>query len=397
MPGPKAAAAARDWREEFADFSAPGGPAPGGDNRIYLDCAAQGPFPRATVRAVEQALELKKFPERISTEIYFEYPQKTREALARLIGARPEEIALTTGASDGTNAVARGLAWQPGDEILLPAGEFPANYYPWKHLERRGVRVREAPASDARFVTADDLLAQLNERTRLVAASYVSYSSSNRLDLARLGAACRERGIRLFVDASQAVGAVAFSVQELQCDFLTAAGYKWLFSPYGTGFFFIRRELIEELEVGDIRWLAVEGAENFNRLPRENWRLVTEARRWDAAEVSNFLNLAAMRASVEFLLEVGVAEIERHCAGLCEYLIERLPRDRCVLRSPRQAARRGPFVCVAARTAEKTAALWQQLREKNIYVSLRQDALRVAPNIYNREWEVDRLLSVLAE
>jgi len=397
MPAPKTAAAARDWREEFADFSAPGGPAPGGDNRIYLDCAAQGPFPRAAVRAVEQALELKKFPERISTEIYFEYPQKTREALGRLIGARPEEIALTTGASDGTNAVARGLAWQPGDEILLPAGEFPANYYPWKHLERRGVQVREAPASDDRFVTADDLLAQLNERTRLVAASYVSYSSSNQLDLARLGAACRQRGIRLFVDASQAVGAVAFSVGELQCDFLTAAGYKWLFSPYGTGFFFIRRELIEELEVGDIRWLAVEGAENFNRLPRENWRLVAEARRWDAAEVSNFLNLAAMRASVEFLLEVGVAEIERHAQRLCDYLIERLPRDRCVLRSPRQAARRGPFVCVAARTAERTATLWQQLREKNIYVSLRQDALRVAPNIYNREWEVDRLLSVLAE
>jgi len=381
------AATKPDWREAFADF----------DDRIYLDCAAQGPFPRATVRAVEQALELKKFPERISTETYFEIPQKTREALARLIGAQPGEIALTSGASDGSNAVARGLAWQPGDEILLPAGEFPANYYPWKHLERRGVRVREVPAADGRFVTADDLLAQLNERTRLLAASFVSYADSNRLDLARLGAACRQRGVRLFVDASQAAGAVAFSVEELQCDFLVSAGYKWLFSPYGTGFFYVRRELIEELEVADIRWLAVEGAENFNQLPRENWQLVADARRWDSTEVSNFLNLAALRASVEFLLEVGVAEIERHCVGLCEHLIERLPRDRCVLRSPRSPAQRGPFVCVAARSAEKTRELWEQLRKKNIYVSLRQDALRVGPNIYNREWEIDRLLAVLAE
>lgn len=381
-----APAAAVDWREEFWDF----------ENRIYLDCAAQGPFPKPTIRAVEQALALKKYPERISTEHYFDVPQQTRAGLARLIGARPTEIALTSGASDGVNAVARGLAWQPGDEVLLPAGEFPANYYPWKHLERRGVRVREVAASDGRFVTADDLLAQMSKRTRLVAASYVSYANANRLDLKRLGAACRQRGIPLFVDASQAVGAVAFTVEDLQCDFLTAAGYKWLFSPYGTGFFYVRQERIEQLEVGDIRWMNVEGADNFNRLPRENWRLVAGARRWDVPEVANFLNLAAMKASVEFLLRVGVAEIERHAQGLCNYLVARLPRDRCLLRSPRQPARRGTFVSISARTPEKTRELWESLRRRNIFVSLRQDALRIGPNIYNREWELDRLLEVLA-
>lgn len=374
-----------DWREEFGDW----------ENRIYLDCAAQGPFPRVTIRAVEQALALKKHPERITSELYFELPDETRSVLARLIGARPSEIALTAGASDGINAVARGLDWQTGDEILLPALEFPANYYPWKYLERRGVVVREVGASDGRFVRADDLLAQLSPRTRLVAASFVSYATSNRLELARLGAACRERGIYLLVDASQAVGAVSFSVEELQCDFLTAAGYKWLLAPYGTGFFYIREALIDRLEVGEIRWLSVEGAEDFNRLPREGWRLHPSARRWDASEVSNFLNLSALKASVEFLLRVGVGEIERHAQGLCRYLIEHLPRDRCVLRSPAEAARRGPFVSVAARTAAKTRELWETLRKENIFVSLRQDALRVGPNIYNREWEMDRLIAVL--
>ena len=379
--------AAVDWREEFWDF----------ENRIYLDCANQGPFPRQSIRAVEEALALKKYPERLASEYYFELPDETRRLLAQLIGARPTEIALTTGASDGVNAVARGLAWQPGDEIVLPAGEFPANYYPWKHLERRGVVVREAAPGDGRFVTAEDLLAQVSERTRLVAASFVGYADGNRLAIARLGAGCRERGVRLLVDASQATGALAFTVGELQCDFLVACGYKWLLSPYGTGFFYIREELIEQLEVGDIRWLNVEGAENFNRLPREDWRLAAGARRWDATEVSSFLNLSAMRASVEFLLRVGVAEIERHALSLCDYLVEKLPRDRCVLRSPKESARRGAYVCVAARTAEGTRRLWETLRGRNIFVSLRQDALRIAPNIYNREWEIDRLLAVLAE
>ncbi|MFQ5695146.1 MAG: aminotransferase class V-fold PLP-dependent enzyme, partial [Terriglobia bacterium] len=226
-----------DWREEFWDFSAPGGPASGWDNRIYLDCANQGPFPRQAIRAVEEALALKKYPERITNQLYFDLPRQTRALLAQLIGARLGEMALTTGASDGINAVARGLRWNEGDEIILPLNEFPANYYPWKHLERRGVRVREVQPGDGRFVTADDLLAAARERTRLVAASFVGYGDGNKIDIARLAAGCRARGILTAVDASQAVGALAFDVHELGCDFLVSCGYKWLLSPYGTGFF----------------------------------------------------------------------------------------------------------------------------------------------------------------
>jgi len=388
MAAEKTATAApklQDWREEFVDL----------ENRVYLDCANHGPFPRATVRAVEQALELKKYPERITNELYFEVPAQTRAALAALISAKPNEIALTTGATDGVNAVVRGLNWQAGDEIVLPANEFPANYYPWKSLERRGVRVRGVAPGDGRFVTADDLLGAVGDKTRLVAASFVGYADSNRIDVARLGAACRARGVFLFIDASQAVGALNLRVGDLQCDFLTCCGCKWLLSPYGTGFFYIREELTEQLDVAGVNWLSVEGAVNFNQLPREGWRLEAGARRWDAAEVSSFFNLSAMRTSVEFLLRVGVAEIERHARGLSQQIVDRLPRDRCVLRSPAEPERRGTFVVVAARTPQKTAELWQALRKRNIFVSLRQDALRIAPNIYNREWEIERLLEVL--
>jgi selenocysteine lyase/cysteine desulfurase len=384
-----------DWREEFWDF----------ENRIYLDCANQGPFPKVTLRAVQEALELKKYPERLTNEYYFELPAQTRAALARLLGARPTEIALTTGASDGVNAVATGLRFEPGDEILLPQHEFPSNYYPWKHLERRGVRVREvAPGPGGRFVTADDLLAALSERTRLVAVSYVTYDTASRLDAARLCGECRGRGVYTLLDASQAVGSIAFDVKQIGCDFLTACGYKWLLSPYGTGFFYLREELIEKLEVHQIRWMAIPGAMNFNRLPRPDsqgsgpgWQLEPDARRWDAAEVSNFINLSAMKASVEFLLRVGVENIERHAVSLCEQLIRQLPRDSCVLKSPPGRERRGAFVVVAARSPERTRAFWERLRQQNLFVSLREDGLRVGPNIYNREWEIDRLLAFLTE
>ncbi|MFQ5817007.1 MAG: aminotransferase class V-fold PLP-dependent enzyme [Terriglobia bacterium] len=376
-----------DWREEFWDL----------ENRIFLDCANQGPFPKVTLRALQQALELKKYPERLTNEYYFELPAATRAALARLIGAQPTEIALTSGASDGVNAVATGLAFTPGDEILLPQREFPANYYPWKHLERHGVQVREVAPAAGSFVTADDLLAALSERTRLVAASSVTYDTASRLDAARLCAECRHRGIYTFLDASQAVGSLPLDVKQLGCDFLTSCGYKWLLSPYGTGFFYLREELIEKLEVHAIRWMAVEGAMNFNRLPRAGWKLEPDARRWDIAEVSNFINLSAMQASVEFLLRVGVENIERHAVALCQQVIRQLPRDRARLKSPREPERRGAFVVVAARSPERTRALWERLRAEKIFVSLREDGLRVAPHIYNREWEIDRLLAVLTE
>lgn len=380
--------AAVDWREEFWD----------GENRIYLDCANHGPFPKVTLRAIEQAVELKKYPERLTPEYYFELPDQTRAALAQLIGARPSEIALTTGASDGVNAVAQGLDFVPGDEILLPLREFPANYFPWKYLERRGIRVREVTPSSGAFVAADDLLGAIGERTRLVAASYVTYDTASRFDAARLCRECRRRGVYTFLDASQAIGSLAFIVKEIGCDFLTACGYKWLLAPYGTGFFYLRAELVEKLAVQAIRWMAIPGAVNFNRLPGgSEWELVPDARRWDAAEVSNFINLSALKASVEFLLRVGVENIERHAVSLGERLIRQLPHDRCVLKSPREPARRGAFVVVAGRTPERTRTLWETLRRQNIFVSLRQDALRIAPNIYNREWEIDRLLAVLAE
>lgn len=377
---------AQDFREEFFDQ----------EGRIYLNCAGQAPLPRAAVRAILEALEWQKFPERLTHELYADLPDQTRALLAELIGADPHEIAITNGASDGVNAVARGLDWRPGDEIVLPAGEFPANYYPWKWLERRGVRIVEVQPS-TRFVSVEDLLAALGPRTRLLALSWVNYSSALRLDLARLAEACREGGVHLFVDGSQAVGAIPFDVKQLGVSFLAVAGYKWLLGPYGTGFFYVREDLTEQLEVNRIYWQALEGAFDFSRLPRDGAKLRPGARRWDASETASFANLAGLRASVEFLLRVGVERIEQHTRELVCHLVEHLPRDRCVLASPAEDSQRGTFVCVAARTPEATQGLWQKLQERKIFVALRENALRIAPHLYNSAREIDQLLDVLGE
>ncbi len=375
-----------DYRAEFYDF----------EDWIYLDAANQGPMPRAAVKAVQEALDLKKFPHRLTNDFYFDLPDAVRRLLAQLIGSKPEEIALTNGASDGTNAVSAALALAAGDEIVIAEGEFPSNYYTWRNWEAHGVCVRRARAR-GQFLTADDVLAELSSRTKLVTLSWVHFSNGNRLDIARIGRECRRVDARLLVDASQAVGGIPFRVADLECDFLTCCGYKWLLSPYGTGFFWVREDWIERLPVREVYWQAIEGARNFNTLPREGWQLAPGARRWDSAETANFFNLAAMKASIEFLLRVGVETIYAHGQALLDYLLEHLPHDRCALKSPKDPNQRGSFLAVAARSPEKTQALWEKLQEQKIYASLRENGLRIGPHLYNVERHMDRLLAVLGE
>ena len=378
---------ANNWRSEWEQR----------DGRAWLDCANQGPFPKVAAEAARKAIELKQFPENLTNEYYLDLPEQVREQFAKLIGASPAEIAITNGAGDGINYVANGLDWKEGDEIVLPWREFPSNYFAWVNLEKRGVKVREVEPADGRFVTADDLLGAMTGKTRLVAASHVGYTTSNFIDLPKVGAECRRRGIPLVVDASQSVGSFPFTVDDLQCDYLSAAGYKWLWCPYGTGFFYARREAQAQLEVRDIRWLNVEGATKFNRLPHDGWKLRADAGKWDAVEVSNFTNLSTARASLTLLNEIGPAAVEEHARRLTDRIVEHLPRDAITLCSPADRERRGVFVNIAARTPERTQEIWKTLRGQGIYTSVRGDTLRISPNLYNDESEVDKLLSVLAE
>ena len=198
------------------------------------------------------------------------------------------------------------------------------------------------------------------------------------------------------LDVSQCAGAMPLDVRELGADFVVCAGYKWLLSPYGTGFFWLREELWERMQAGPFYWMALEGAAQFHTLALGAWKVARGARRWDSPETASFFNLAAMEASLEFLLHVGVETIWEHNSRLIGQMIERLPLDRCVLASPREAASRGPYACVAARSPQKTAALFEQLRAAGIFVSLRENALRVAPHLYNTERDIDRLLAILS-
>jgi cysteine desulfurase / selenocysteine lyase len=390
---PRAASRQEDWRSEFFEF----------EDVAYLNAAAQGPLPRAAVRAAQQALEWKKLPHRLPEDAYFGLPDAIRALLAPMIGGTPEEIAITTGASSGLATIAQGIEWRPDDEVLVAAGEFPAHFATFASLAKAGrlrLRIVEpGAATGGRFLSADDFLPHIGPKTRLVSTSLVRFGDGTRIDAAPLAEACRAAGALLALDVSQCAGAMPLNARALGADFLVCAGYKWLLSPFGTGFFWVRRELMDSERFcapGPFYWMALENAHEFHTLARSNWQPVKAARRWDAPETASFLNLAPMRASLELIGRVGVEAIWRHCRALAVLVVERLPRDRCLLASPADAEARGPYVCVRARAAERTQQLYDALCAERIFVSLREGALRIAPHLYNTERDVDRLLRVLS-
>jgi cysteine desulfurase/selenocysteine lyase len=376
-----------DWRKEWFEI----------EDAAYLNTAGQSALPKVALRAAQNALEWKKFPHRMPDAAYFEIPNRIRASIAQLIGAKAEEIALTTGASTGMAAVAHGLAWQPGDEIVTAAGEFPMQFATWKPMEEReGVALKIVKPRE-RFLSANDLIAALTPRTRLVSVSMVRFDDAALLDAANVGAACHAQGALLLLDVSQCCGATPFDVTTIGADFITCAGYKWLLGPYGTGFFWTTLEMAKTLRPAPFYWQAIAGAENghFGSLNFADPKPTAGSRRWDSAETASYFNLAALDASLKLISEIGVAAVAEHNRGLIELMYARLPKDRCVAASPPDAAQRGPYGCFAARTPEKTAELYAQLSNENIVVSLREGNIRVSPYVFNTERDIDRLISVV--
>jgi cysteine desulfurase / selenocysteine lyase len=363
---------------------------------VYLNAAGQAPMPRVALEAVQAALEWKKFPYVLTDHAELDLPGHVRESLALLIGAQPEEIALTTGASAGLIALAYGIDWKRGDEILTAYREFPLEYTTWRPMEaREGVRLKVITPR-GQWITAEDLIAQLSPRTRLVSVSLVRFDDGSMLDAPKLAEACHAQGILLALDVSQCCGGIPIDVRKLGADFLICSGYKWLLGPYGTGFFWATRELLASFRPTPFYWQGIEGLKDYSDLIHENPKPAQSGRPWDAAETASYFNLAGWNASLTFLKQIGIENVAKHNEKLIGQLRENLPRDRCVWTSPTEQEARGPYGCFAGRNGAETQEIYARMKEARIFASLREGNIRVSTHLYNTEDDIDKVIRVIA-
>jgi cysteine desulfurase/selenocysteine lyase len=359
---------------------------------IYFNNASTGPLPVRTVAAQGEFTARRAEPFRLADDDQFAVVRRARELCAALIHARVEAIALMTNTTYGINLAARSLPLRPGEVVLTYDGEFPANIYPWMALERRGLTLERIPLAGD-LPDEERLLASLDRpEVRVVAVSWVQFSSGYRTDLARLGRACRERGIFLVVDAIQGLGGAILDVRETPIDILACGGQKWLLSPWGTGFAYVREELVRQLEPEAVGWLAMAASDDFTRLTDYDFRYRDDARRFEVFTLP-FQDFAGMNASLELLHELGPAAVATRVESLATRLIEGVStRPELRLVTPSDPAQRAGVIAVAPRDPHAASA---RLTAAGVIHALREDAIRLSPHGYNTLEEVERVLELL--
>lgn len=364
---------------------------PWAGERIYLNSASTGPLPARTARVVrdfnDERVSVYKLPEEM-VEVSL---GGARAAAGRLINAPAGDIALATNTSYGINLAAAGLPLRRGDVVLVSDDEFPANVYPWMRQASRGAEVKLVPLLKEGWPDEERIMEEMRDpRVRVLAVSLVQFASGYLVDLDRLSRAARDTGTWLVVDAIQGLGTVPVDVSRTPVDVLACGGQKWLLSPWGSGFVYVRREIREEIQIPWAGWLAYKGNDDFTRLTRYNTELHDDARRFELVTLP-FQDLMGMVPSIELLLELGIEGIRAHIRELHRPVLEWADANGVRVASPRGEHGSG-MLCIAPPEPGRAMEL---LEKAGVVTSFREGAIRLAPHCFNTREEMERVCEVL--
>jgi selenocysteine lyase/cysteine desulfurase len=358
---------------------------------VYLNSASTGPLPERSRRALEIFNQRRGAPHLLPDDEVFAMLDQTRSLIARLLHADADEIALTPNTTFGINIAAMGLPLERGDVVVFSEREFPANAYPWLSLADRGVVAERVPVTASGWPDEDRLVERMHDpRVRVVAVSLVQFSNGYAVDLARLSAESRATDTWLVVDGIQGVGQLPVDLKQTPVDVLAVGGQKWLLGPWGTGFAYVRRELLASLRPPVIDWMAYEGTDDFTRLTDYSETLRDNARRYELITLP-YQDFDALNRSLELVLEHGVGRIAEHVHTLQEPLI-RWARDRGVSITSPLDQRRSAILCLAPDDARSR---YDALRQANVIASFREGGIRFAPHLFNSMDEMERVVEVM--
>jgi selenocysteine lyase/cysteine desulfurase len=356
----------------------------------YLNHAAVSPWPRRTVEAITRFSHenlhfgAQYYPDWIQTETIL------RQQFARLINA-PDvaDIAILKNTSEALSTVAYGLAWQPGDNIVICQQEFSSNRVVWESLLKYGVTITHVDISSGDD-TENLIIEHVSKNTRLLSVSAVQYADGLRLDLHRLGEYCQKYQILFCVDAIQALGALQFDVQAVHADFVMADGHKWMLGPEGVALFYSRPEVRELLSLQQYGWHMLERPGDYDAT---QWEPAKSARRFECGSM-NMLGIHAMSASLSLLLEIGMQEIEKRVLEITDALIAYLQDEPCLeILSNTAPARRSGIITFRHKTVAADL-LYKYLMKKNVICAARGGGVRFSPHFYTPVEKIQKAIQL---
>jgi cysteine desulfurase/selenocysteine lyase len=365
------------------------------ENIIHLNHAAVAPWPAVTRDAVIAFARENAATGSQHYDRWMQTEQQLKQRLKHLINAAStDEIAILKNTSEGLSLIAQGLRFQAGDNIVIPAEEFPSNRVVWQALTAQGVDIRLIPVQD----TAEPeqaLIAAMDAHTRLLSCSSVQFARGLRLDLVQIGNACRQNATLFCVDAIQSLGAITFDVQACQADFVVADGHKWMCGPEGTALFYCRQPVQDSLQLQQYGWHMLKDAFNFSHQDTAI-KFAGNAQRFECGS-PNMMGITALNASLGLLLDIGIESIQEKVTENVRYLLDQMQSlSDITLLSPTEPCRYAGIMTFCKQSMDNLK-LYQYLQDNNVICACRGDGIRFSPHFYTDREKMDKALSLVCD
>ena len=358
-----------------------------------------GAYMAAQLKEVTQVgidqLTKKSKPNQIVGDDFFKPRKKLKQRFASLIGAEDfNSIAIIPSVSYGVASVAKNINIEEGDEIVMCGAQFPSHVYAWQELARKNggivVMVDAPPIGEGRAkVWNKNLLEAISEKTKVVAIPNVHWTDGTLFDLVSIRNKSSEVGAKLIIDGTQSVGALPFSIQEIQPDALICAGYKWLMGPYGLGVAYYN-ESFWDGEPIEHNWINRYKSEDFANLTQYQDNYQPGADRFSVGESSNFIMAPMLTKAIEQTIRWGANNIQDYCGKLTYEGIEVLRSKGCFIESAGERSNH-LFGVYLPQNMNKDA-IKLRLQNKGIFVSYRDAAIRVSPHVYNSKEDFNKFV-----
>jgi selenocysteine lyase/cysteine desulfurase len=362
------------------------------DQYVYLNHAAASPLSIPVQRRMNEHVRDLLDAGHAHWREWGQALEDVRGIAARLVNCGASEIAFTANTSSGLSAVANGISWRAGDNMVTADCEFPANLIPWLRIERElGIEVRRATEVSYRIDT-EAILSLVDDRTKVISLSFVEFASGFRNDLPTIGRFCRERGILFVVDAIQGLGALTLDVERDHIDAFSADGHKFLLGPEGAALLYLGPRAMELVRPTMVGWTSVENPFSFGNASQ---MYASGARRFEAGTL-NTTGVLGLGAAMELFLRTGVAAIESYLLDLTSYLGARLEAKGYEVLSSRAPGETSAIIC-CRHPRHIATALNAELEKQRIITTARLGRLRISPHFYNTRDDIDRLITALPD
>jgi len=362
---------------------------------MFFNSAYFGPSPYSAKQKVSRALQKELDPSFYNYNTWMGIPERVREHIARLLDCHPDHIAHANSTSDVINIVANGMKFKSEDIVCAVDKDYPSNILPWmRAVETKGINFELLDLGSEVLPTRKWLEKTLPKNCRVFDMSYVTFDTGKKMNILEIGKLCQERDILFIVDATQALGGMEITKDELDViDVLACSSYKWMLGPYGHAFAYFSKKALELIEHQCGNWITSPKSKVVYNLLDYTTETLPGARKFDRGQAANMLTNGCLEAGLEFLYEVGLPVIQKHNAEVRDYFLDNYPKDRFDLITPKEHM--ANILCLKA-TKTDPLTLERELKFRNVDVSIRQGNVRLSFHIFNTQDQVDELLRALS-